>query len=67
MQFHKAASPRIQPGAALQRDPSPEKRAGGGNELESKLLKGGYIEDSIGVMKGDTRSVDYGSNETLLP
>ena len=35
-------------------------------ELESKLLKGGYIGDNIGVffvgdLKGDTRSLDNGS------
>ena len=34
-------------------------------DLQSKLLKGGYIADSIGsifsVTAGDTRSLDYGS------
>ena len=34
----------------------------------SKLLKGGYIRDyigsTIGVNKGDTRSLDYGSHVT---
>ena len=38
------------------------------DELWSKLLKGGYIRDSIvrgifvGVIKGDTRSLDYSSD-----
>ena len=34
-------------------------------ELKSKLLKGGYMGDyigtTIGVIKGDTRSLDYSS------
>ena len=38
-------------------------------ELESKLLKGGYMGDYIGgtirVIKGDTRSLDYSSYELL--
>ena len=37
------------------------------HELESKLLKGGYIGEYmgsiIGVIKGGTRSLDYGSHE----
>ena len=42
-------------------------------ELQSKLLKGGYIGDYIGkivgVIKEDTRSLDYSSYElqSILP
>ena len=30
-------------------------------------LKGGYIGDCMGIIKGDTRSLDYSSHETLRP
>ena len=34
-------------------------------ELQSKLLKGGHVGDcigtTVGVIQGDTRSLDYGS------
>ena len=32
----------------------------------SKLLKGGYIGSIIGLIKGDTRSLDYGSHVFLM-
>ena len=39
------------------------------DELLSKLLKGGYIGDYIGeyygVIKEDTRSLDYSSDEAM--
>ena len=34
---------------------------------QSKLLKGGYIGDYRGVMKGDTRSLDYSSRSYQVP
>ena len=30
-------------------------------EPESKLLKGGYLGDDIGLIRGDTRGLDYSS------
>ena len=35
-------------------------------EVKSKLLKGGYIEGYIGVVKGPTRSLDYGSHRVHI-